>query len=517
MRIQLNAMGHRTPIDIQIVWYKRDLRVADHAPLVEAARRGPVLPLYVVEPDLWRMPDVSGRHWSFVGEALVDLRADLARLGQTLVIRQGAICDVLATFSPFAGLWSHEETGNGWTFARDRSVADWCRQRGVPWTEIPQFGVFRRLRVRDGWARAWEERMAQPIVPPPDALMPLAGIEPGAIPDGHAVASHPDPCPGRQPGGRRAGVSTLESFLATRGRTYHRDLSSPVTAFAACSRLSTHLAYGSLSMREIVQRARAALPGADPVHRRAISAFVERLHWHCHFIQKLESEPRLEFENAHRAYDGLRDGPSDPARLAAWSNGETGWPLVDACMRALAATGWINFRMRAMLTAVASYHLWLPWRDTGLHLARQFTDYEPGIHWNQIQMQSGTTGINTVRIYNPVKQSQDHDPEGRFIRRWIPELARVPDPALHMPWTLDRAAQAAAGCVIGRDYPAPVVDHMAAAREARDRVWAVRRGETFHTEADRIQATHGSRRSGLPPSNPVRRRKAPSAQTSLDL
>ena len=502
---------------LQIVWFKRDLRVADHAPLTEAARRGPVLPLYVVEPDLWSEPDASGRQWAFVREALDALRADLAALGRPLVVRTGEVVRVLEGLGPFAALWSHEETGNARTYRRDIAVGAWCRARGIVWTELPQFGVVRRLRSRDGWARRWEARMASAPVPPPDALPPLTGLDPGAIPDVPVPGLAADPCPGRQPGGRAAGLATLESFLGERGRTYHRDLSSPVTAFRGCSRLSPHLAHGTLSMREIVQAARADLPGADPVRRRAIGAFVERLHWHCHFIQKLESQPDLEVRNAHPAYDGLRDGPADAATLAAWARGETGWPLVDACMRALIATGWINFRMRAMLVAVASYHLWLPWRDTGLHLARLFTDYEPGIHWNQMQMQSGTTGINTIRIYNPVKQSQDHDPEGRFIRRWIPELARVPDHAIHTPWTLDRTGQAAAGCRIGTDYPAPVVDHLEAARAARDRVWAVRRGGAFTAEADRIQETHGSRRSGLPPSNPTRRRKADPGQTVLDL
>lgn len=357
---------------------------------------------------------------------------------------------------------------------------------------------------------------APPIAPPP-ALPALAGVDPGPIPEEPHRGRPADPCPGRQRGGRAAGLATLRSFLEDRGRTYHRELSSPVTAFRACSRLSPHLALGTLSMREVTQAARAELPAADPVRRRAVGAFVERLHWHCHFIQKLESQPDLEFRNAHPAYDGMRDGPADAVRLAAWAGGETGWPLVDACMRALTATGWLNFRMRAMLVAVASHHLWLPWRDTGLHLARLFTDYEPGIHWNQMQMQSGTTGINTVRIYNPVKQSQDHDPEGRFIRRWIPELARVPDHAIHTPWTLDRAAQAEAGCRIGTDYPAPILDHMEAARAARDKVWSVRRGGAFAAEADRIQETHGSRRSGLPPSNPTRRRKTAPGQTVLDL
>ncbi len=509
---------------LQIVWFKRDLRIQDHAPLAEAARRGPVLPLYIAEPELWAQPDASGRQWDFCAESLATLRRDLARLGQPLVVRTGgavAVLEALRREQGAVALWSHEETGNGWTYARDRRVGAWAKAHGLPWTELPQFGVIRRLRNRDGWAARWEARMRQPQATEPGALEPLPGLDIGAIPTAADLGLAPDPCPGRQPGGRDKGVGVLNGFLLTRGRAYHRELSSPVTAFDACSRLSPHLAFGTLSMREVVQAARARMdgleagpPGEAAQWRRAIGAFVERLHWHCHFIQKLESQPDLEVTDAHPAYAGLRT--TDPAKLAAWAEGRTGLPFVDACMRALIATGWINFRMRAMLMAVASYHLWIDWRDSGRVLARLFTDYEPGIHWNQCQMQSGTTGINTIRIYNPVKQGLDHDQQGVFIRRWVPELAGVPPNRLHEPWTMDMGEQRAAGCVLGRDYPAPIVDHVAAAREARDRVWAVRRSRAFHDAADAIQERHGSRKSGLKPSNPAKARRRPAGQLSLD-
>jgi deoxyribodipyrimidine photo-lyase len=254
-------------------------------------------------------------------------------------------------------------------------------------------------------------------------------------------------------------------------------------------------------MREAVQATRlrarqvAALPaGERGTWGRALAAFEGRLHWHCHFIQKLEGAPRIEHQNMQRACDGLRDPVPDRERLAAWCAGRTGFPFVDACMRALTASGWINFRMRAMLMAFASYHLWLHWREPGLHLARLFTDYEPGIHWSQAQMQSGTTGINSLRIYNPVKQSQDQDPEGRFIRRWVPELGRVADAFIHAPWTMTPAEQEACGVRIGRDYPPPLVDHLAAAREARQRLGAVRRQGAARAEGRAIYRDHGSRR-----------------------
>jgi deoxyribodipyrimidine photo-lyase len=144
--------------------------------------------------------------------------------------------------------------------------------------------------------------------------------------------------------------------------------------------------------------------------------------------------------------------------------------------------------------SVASYQLWMHWREPGLHLARQFVDYEPGIHWPQAQMQSGTTGINTLRIYNPVKQSIDQDPAGRFIRTWLPELAAVPDEWIHTPWRMPDAEQTRRGVRIGRDYPAPLVDHEAAARRARQRIQDARRGPEASRQSRSIYVQHGSRK-----------------------
>lgn len=167
--------------------------------------------------------------------------------------------------------------------------------------------------------------------------------------------------------------------------------------------------------------------------------------------------------------------------------------MVDACVAMLRETGWINFRMRAMLVSVAAYPLWLHWRPVGLWLARQFLDYEPGIHWSQMQMQSGTTGINTTRVYNPIKQAQDHDPQGHFVRRWLPALRQVPNAWLFQPWLMPEAVQARAGVRVGQDIPVPLVDLDAATRSAKARVHGLRAQTEVRAAKAAIVEKHGSR------------------------
>ncbi|ARE41590.1 Deoxyribodipyrimidine photolyase [Rhodovulum sp. P5] len=295
-------------------------------------------------------------------------------------------------------------------------------------------------------------------------------------------------------------------------------MSSPLSGASACSRLSPHIALGTVSLREVEQAnaaRRRTVKGTRDGWSGSLRSFSARLAWRDHFMQKLEDEPALEVRCLHAAYEGLRPKEPDAGRLAGWEKGETGLPFVDACMRYLIHTGWLNFRMRSMLMAVASYHLWLDWRSTGPHLARMFTDYEPGIHWPQVQMQSGTTGMNTIRIYNPVKQGHDQDPTGEFTRKWVPELAEVPDEYLQEPWTWDGARR-----LLGRRYPAPVVDVAAAARAAREAVWAVRRRDGFREEAARIVTRHASRKDGagrFVNDRAPRRKRGDARQMSLDL
>jgi deoxyribodipyrimidine photo-lyase len=490
-------------LPLQLVWFKRDLRIRDHRPLAEAAKRGPVLPLHVVEPGLWRQPDAAARHWQFIAACLGELDAELSQLGQPLILRVGGVIDVVEQIRQshgIAALWSHEETGNGWTFTRDKAVKAWARSHGIPWHEIPQHGVIRRLSNRNGWAAAWDRQMAEPVTPPPQRLPVIAGIEREAIPSRADLGLPPDGCTERQAGGRRAGLAMLTSFLGGRGRNYRREMSNPLSGATGCSRLSPHLAWGTVSMREAAQATWTRLqhlkddPSPDAKALRAsLVSFSGRLHWHCHFMQKLESEPAIEFREFHPAMRGLRPEIADPQLLKAWADGQTGYPFLDACMRSLNATGWLNFRMRAMVQSFASYNLWLPWRDTGLHLARQFTDYEPGIHWSQAQMQSGTTGINTIRIYSVVKQGHDQDPTGAFVRRWVPELADVPDRHLQEPWAYDGA-----GAIVGRVYPERIVDIKASTAAAKDRIYGARKAAGFYAAADTIQSKHGSRKSGIP-------------------
>ncbi|SDN96980.1 FAD-binding domain-containing protein [Vreelandella arcis] len=511
---------------LHVVWFKRDLRVHDHEPLANAAEAGPVLPVFAIEPGQWQAPDSALRHWQFAADSLIDLSHALGTLGLPLCIWQGNMVDLLDALKAHYGyitLHSHQETGNAWSFARDKDVHSWCRQHNVTWQEARQHGVVRGLTSRTGhqtrWESHWEALMTAPTFPAPKNAQAAPGwqafhhIDAGEL---HGLTQGFDttPCPERQPGGRREGRALWRSFVSQRGRRYRGSLSKPLLAWEFGSRLSPHLAWGTLSMREVVQslRRQRAKHAEDSQWSRSLRAFTSRLYWHCHFIQKLESEPSMEHQTLHPAMRGLRERDPDHPNLTAWKRGQTGVPLVDACMRSLTATGWLNFRMRAMLISHATFGLGLHWYEPALHLARLFTDFEPGIHYPQVQMQAGATGTNALRVYNPIKQAEDNDPHGEFVARWVPELTTLPLEWRAKPWALPESLRQRFGFQPGEHYPLPH-DFEHEARHWKKMLYELRRTPDAREASQAIVDKLASQRR--PPAQRAKKAKPANCQQLL--
>lgn len=469
-----------------VVWFKRDLRIRDHAPLAAAVIDGTVLPLYIHEPLLAAADDFAPQHAGFIAECLESLHNELISRGVPLVQLTGAAVDSLESIwkvLQFTVLRSHEETGNWLSYERDKAVTAWCRQRHVRWIQTPQNGVIRgsaQYRASKNWSAELEETTSSEPVKVPPVIAGVDGIEriASAVPPLPLPVDPVDVKAGRLRGGRSEAIRLLGKFFKSAILAYPGAVSSPLKAEHGCSRLSPYLAFGVISVREVVltMNRRLTLPDvatAEFERERMIKAmrfFADRIRWRSGYFQNMETMPWLEFENINRALDGLRENDFDHAYFEAWKRGETGYPMIDACMKMLLHTGWINMRMRGMLISFAVNELWLHWRAPGLFLARQFLDYEPAIHYNQLQIHAGTAGATQLLSYNPVKQAHDLDPQGKFVRKWNPALERVPDEFLFEPWRMPPALQAQCGITLGVDYPAPIVEHVSAGRRARERV-----------------------------------------------
>lgn len=479
---------------INIVWFKRDFRLRDHAPLAMAIeQQEPVLLCAFFEPSLLREPAYAERHWRFQWECITDLNEQLKPRQAQIAVFHAEVLTVLQHLSEqytIAHIFSHQETGLKCTFDRDRAVQEFCASKNITWQEFRQDGVFRGLRQRRQWTQRWYQDMQAPLAHPQLDRLRTVQLDWTGIrywQAEHLSDKYKSYREGFQQGGERLAWRYWHSFQQARMADYSRHLSKPTESRRSCSRLSPYIAYGCISIREIYQATELKKQQRGWEHQR--NNFQSRVWWRSHYMQKLESEWEMELVPLNRQLldiDRRQDGPL----FTAWATGQTGMPMVDASIRCLEATGWINFRMRAMLATYATFTLWLDWRPVALRLANLFTDFEPGIHYGQIQMQAGLTGYHTLRIFNPIIQAEKHDPEGHFVRQWIPELREVPAPQIYRPWEMPALEQQFYHCVIGKDYPAPVLPYAQATRQHRDRYWAYRQRPEVRAYLPRIWQRH---------------------------
>ncbi|CAL2085274.1 deoxyribodipyrimidine photo-lyase [Tenacibaculum sp. 190524A05c] len=479
--------------NISIVWLKRDLRLPDNEALFNALNsKNRVLIVYVFENLLLEDAHYSERHWNFIKQSIVDINEDLSKYNTKVLSVTGdifAVFNQLQTKYTIKEVFSHQETGLLVTFNRDKEFARYCRNNSIEWTENINNGVLRGLLNREDWFDKWESYMYQPLIEfeaKPEDFISLSEIN--SISEYfHTTDLKTENSSNFQEGGRSVAWKYADSFFNNRYENYMFHISKPEASRSSCSRLSPYIAWGNVSIREVFQKAKEVKQNAKG--ERHLGAFISRLRWQAHFIQKFEMECTMENASVNKGYHKLKKSISK-SYIEAWETGQTGFPLVDASMRCLNTTGYINFRMRAMLVSFFTHILWQPWQEATHHLSRCFLDFEPGIHFPQLQMQAGETGINNLRIYNPVKNGQEHDPDATFIKKWVPELAHLPTPFIHEPYLMTPLDQQFNNCIIGEDYPEPIVNIKENRKRASDILWNMKKDKDVLRESIRILKKH---------------------------
>ncbi len=444
------------------------------------------------------LPDYSDFHLQFTFESLIELQKSYLELWIPLLLLPFDAEEWFKKLSEYFDILhisAHEETGNWETFQRDIKVLSYCKRSAINITEYPTNWVVRILKNRDHWQKIWTQRMSKNIF---TAKVVLNTIK---IPTKLCDISKQTKTQyleyfktyrnnNLQSWWESQGMKVLENFLENRSMKYMYNISKPFESQTWCSRLSPYITYWCLSLKSVLQateQKRQELKNiwsqAAKNHRKSLQYFISRLHWQSHFIQKLEDEPEMQFRNLNRDFDTIRQEINTELIERVFSS-KSGIPYIDAVIRQLQQTGWCNFRSRALLVSFICNTCQQPWQAIAPRVAALFTDYEPGIHYPQFQMQAATTGINTVRIYNPVYNWQQKDPEWKFIYHFMPELKNVPIEFIHEPhlWEWFETL----------DYPQPIIDIKSANKIAKDLLWTTK-WNVLKSDKDKIIKKHASR------------------------
>lgn len=455
---------------VHVVWFKKDLRTFDHAPLHAASLVGPVVPLYVVEPSVWSHGDLSVRHYQFVKESLADLNRRLKKLNQSIYLIVSEMIPVLeklfATYGPFT-MHSHMEHGLTHTYHRDMAVKKWMKNHACVWHEYPGDAVLRGRYVshRPTFMKTY---LSPPVIPVPKSLDKVSCVPRSFQGLAALDAFTPPGILAEAPikGGESEAIKHANAFFKTRYKTYQMAISKPIESLHTSSFLSAYLTWGNISIRSLhkaTEKHLNELKMSDQTfYKKQLTAFHTRLFWRSHFVEKNEMKPWIDHVSKDPRYQGIRT--NNPDMMTRFTAGRTGFPFVDACIRHLHRTSWLNFRQRAMLTSFACNTLLLDWRTVGQFLARQWIDYEPGIHWSQIQMQAGLIPPRHIPIYDVIKQSKETDPKGDFIRLNVPELSHLHGPEIHEPWLLD-----------SNPYLAPMIEYATVLQASKETLYAIKK------------------------------------------
>lgn len=476
-------------MDSVLVWFRRDLRDYDHAALCAALRRARrVYCVFVFDREILDpLTQRADRRVEFIRESLLQLDVSLGLRGGALIVRHGwavvelpDLARVLGVDAVFANRDYEPQAKR-----RDAAVAAALKVQGVDFESFKDQAIFdgddlltqsgRPYTVFTPYKKAWLKRLTpgdwRSQQPGSGVLAAAAGA--GGIPSlaeiGFAGAdlSALGIVPGMAGGRRR-----LADFL---GRISRYGELRDFPAVKGVSYLSVHLRFGTLSIRELVGHAVAA--GALRADGEGAAVWLSELIWRDFYFMILDRFPHVATGAFKPAYDALQweSGPLAEAAFAAWCAGRTGFPLVDAAMRQLNRTGYMHNRLRLLTASFLSKDLGIDWRFGERYFALQLNDFDLAANNGGWQW-AASTGCDAqpyFRIFNPVTQSERFDPGGRFIRRYLPELADVPDHFIHAPWRMSPGEQAACGIRVGGTIPAPLVDHDQARRRALERYASV--------------------------------------------